>query len=197
MKYKHYIILLLLFFTVAAVYSHPHIFFECSFNFHCTESGLEGLDVQWVFDEVFSASILAEFDKNKSGKFEPAEIRDIEMNAFSNLKNFGYFMHIWVSGVERKTTAVKYFSADIKDHRLIYRFYVPVSVSATDEKTRIEVGSYDDTFFCAAGMTEKTPVRFSNMNAVHCTWEIVKSEHNAYWGGTVIPRIVLLILSKK
>jgi ABC-type uncharacterized transport system substrate-binding protein len=56
--------------------------------------------VEWTFDEMFSAQVIAEADVNKDKKLDESEIDYVYNNAFINLENYGYFFY-QRSGQER------------------------------------------------------------------------------------------------
>lgn len=52
---------------------HPHMFIDVSIKFMLNEKSLDGFYVYWKIDEMNSAWIIEEFDKNKSNRFEISE----------------------------------------------------------------------------------------------------------------------------
>ena len=105
--------LLVLILSIPALtsWSHPHIFLYSTVKVVFDEKGLAGVQVNWVFDEMFSSMMILDFDKNRNGRFEPAEIESLKKGAFDNLRQFDYFMHIKISGKSFKVKYVTDFSA--------------------------------------------------------------------------------------
>lgn len=187
----------LLFMPIVAAYGHPHIFIEASITFVFENDGLKGVRVVWLFDEMFSASIIMDFDANKNRVFEIQEINAVRLGAFSNLANFGYFLHAEIGGVKIPVKSVTDFSAGIIGGRLSYTFFVPLRVDAADGGNSACVACFDDTYFCDIRYVKKDPVRLENEAGFVCFWELVDDKKNAYWGGMIVPKKIELKFRKK
>ena len=59
-------------------FGHPHVFIDNSISIVFDEHGLAGFGIEWAFDEMFSAMIIHNYDRNKNGKFEAGEIEEIK-----------------------------------------------------------------------------------------------------------------------
>ncbi len=104
------------------VSAHPHVFMDTRVEFQFGPVGMNGFWVDWLFDEIFSASIKMDFDTDRDNRFSKKEIAEIEKSAFSNLKNFNYFTTITINGKTTAVETVSSFLAEMKENRLIYRF---------------------------------------------------------------------------
>ncbi len=78
--------------------SHPHVFIHTAVDAVFDDEGLAGFQVRWLFDEMLSSMILMDYDQNDNRRFEPSEVKALEEGAFSNLKNFHYFVHVDIQG---------------------------------------------------------------------------------------------------
>ncbi|MBN1412354.1 MAG: DUF1007 family protein [Spirochaetales bacterium] len=197
---KHRIKKLLLFFLLflcnTYIFSHPHIFIENSFDFVFNKDST-GITITWVFDEMFSASILMDFDKNKNRIIEEKEMKKIEKDAFSNLKNYGYFLHISVDNKKYGIKSIENFKAEVEGDKIVYRFFVPVKLDSTSKEHLLLAGCYDSTYYCHISYADEKPVMLSVDADMDCSWEIIKDKNNAYWGNTIIPEVVYLRFRKK
>jgi ABC-type uncharacterized transport system substrate-binding protein len=180
------------FVAVTSVYSHPHVFIENSFVFLFGDDGLEGIAVTWIFDEIFSASVIMDHDRNRNRALEPNEVEAIRKNAFSHLANFNYFLHVDTGGGKIKIKTVRNFEAEIVGRRLAYRFTVPLKLAAGVKEKTIRAGCFDNTYFCDVRYAKDGPVKTENASRIACSWELVADRTNAYWGGIIVPQIVRL-----
>jgi ABC-type uncharacterized transport system substrate-binding protein len=139
-------------------FGHPHMFIDSRVTFQFGDEGLEGYWVTWWFDGGFTGMILADYDMDRNREFSPAEVRDIEQNAFSNLENYGYFMYISLEGVPIPAETPTDFSAYLEGKRLVYEFFVPLSVPADYDWRKIKLAIYDETFFCDIVFVDTKPV---------------------------------------
>ena len=69
--------LTLLLFLSSNICSHPHVFIEGKASFSFNKEGLANINVEWIFDSMFSTMILTDYDENKDNKFNVDEIKKI------------------------------------------------------------------------------------------------------------------------
>ncbi|THB66366.1 MAG: DUF1007 family protein [Desulfovibrio sp.] len=128
--------------------AHPHVFLEAEVTFVFDDEGLAGIRHRWVFDEMFTATILDIVDLNRNGTIDPDEVSVTQQEAFSNLENYDYFMAIHINGERFNVEWVTDFTAEVRDDgKLIYGFLVPCHVAAHSDPKEIKVAVYDETFY--------------------------------------------------
>lgn len=141
------------------LYSHPHMWFDCEFEFAFSNDKLKGVKVIWTFDKFFSSDIIAGYDSNRDGFFDKQETAAVFQNAFSYTSNYYYFTFIRADK-ERfspKRIDIKDFTAKQKKGVLIYEFYINLDGYNGRE---IYLACYDYTFFCDISYTQNC-VKFS------------------------------------
>ena len=128
--------------------AHPHIYVECAATFVFDDNGLAGSREQWVFDELFTATILDIADTNRNGVMDPEEIPVARQEAFSNLANYNYFNSIHIDGSDFPVREITDFDAWMRDDgKVTYRFFIPCPVAAGDAQHEVKVAVYDQSFF--------------------------------------------------
>lgn len=172
--------------------AHPHVFIDNSVTVLFDEQGLAGFEAEWVFDEMFSGTILQDFDKDKDGEFSSTEIKEIKNGAFSNLKNFDYFTHMRISGKNFKVKEVKDFTARIAEENVIYNFLIQCHVKSESFYKEVEIAFYDKTYFVQVSLKSEEPVAFRDTSDINFTYEIFDDENNAYYYGQIFPETILL-----
>lgn len=190
------LIVFVVFVHVPLLAPHPHVFTYSSIKVVFDEYGLAGFEVKWVFDEMFSNMIVHDFDKNRNSHLEPSEIKDIKDGAFSNLKNFDYFIHIKINNKAFKVKFVRDFSAEIKENALIYRFFVPCHVSAGSSFKEVRISIYDISFYCSVFLT-KNSVDFKNTSSYELHHQIGRNKKEAYYYGQVYPEEIIVRFRRK
>ncbi|MEA3347905.1 MAG: DUF1007 family protein [Pseudomonadota bacterium] len=178
------------------LWSHPHVFLYSTVKVVFDEKGLAGVQVNWVFDEMFSSMMILDFDKNGNRRFEPSEIESVKKGAFENLRKFDYFMHIKIDGKPFKVKYVKDFSAEISKGKMAYRFFVPCHVRAEKSLKEIKLSIYDSTFYSSVSW-QKNPVTFENRHAYEAEHTIKKNRDEAYYYGQVYPEEIILKFRQK
>jgi len=138
--------MLLLFFIPLSLFAHPHIMLSTSMEIEYSNSSCTGIWVEWEFDRFFSVSIINDYDTNKDGEFDNTEVKAIEENAFSNLRNYGYFVDIRVGDKRTKPDSVTQFSAKFSGDKLYYRFFVPL---VKDTYNNFYISIFDPTYYSA------------------------------------------------
>ncbi len=172
-------------------WSHPHVFLYSTVKVVFDEKGLAGVQVNWVFDEMFSSMMILDFDKNRNRRFEPAEIENVKKRAFENLRKFDYFMHIKIDGKSFKVKYMTDFSAEITEGKMAYRFFVPCHVQAEESSKEIRLSIYDATFYCSVFL-EKNPVTYESRHAYEVEHTVEKNKDEAYYFGQVYPVEIIL-----
>jgi len=136
----------------AVLWAHPHVGIDAKLQFEFESELCTGFWEDWTFDVVFSAQLINDFDANKNGSFEPAEIAKVQAGAFSNLKKYGYFTFMRKGSTRLAPQAVDGFSARIDTGKVSYRFRVPLDGKTYGDDFYVAV--FDTTFYCAIRYTE-------------------------------------------
>ena len=180
----------------AVSWSHPHVFVHTAVDAVFDDKGLAGFRVRWVFDEMFSSMIRMDYDKNGNRRFEPSEVKALEEGAFSNLKNFNYFVHVDIQGKPFEVKYVKDFTAEIKGEKMLYAFFVPCPVPATDRFKDIRVAVYDPEFYCSVFLIED-PLAYENREPYEVSYRIEENPDRAYYFGQIVPQEIRMRFKRK
>ncbi len=159
--------------------SHPHMFIDSRVEIVLDQSGLKGFQVEWLFDQFFTAQIILDYDLDQSKSFDSSEVRAIEAGAFSNLINYNYFTTLEAAGKRSAISRVENFDAFLRDERLGYHFFVPFKVSLSDKKgSRIDIrlSIFDHTFFCDIAATKEHPVLGNSTESIAVSWNIERNK---------------------
>lgn len=149
------------------------MFFSSEVEFVWSGERLSGAYLDWTFDSFFSADLIHGYDRNRDGKFDATETREIFDNAFANLRHYYYFTFIRQQSKRSNPAAVKEFSARQRNGTVSYRFYIDLSGYAPGE---LFLAVYDYTFFCDIRPGEQ-PVRLRYEPAlVRPRFEVVENK---------------------
>jgi ABC-type uncharacterized transport system substrate-binding protein len=128
--------------------AHPHVFIETRMDVQFDADGFLGIQVEWVFDAMFGNRIIADYDRDKNGRFDDGEIAQIEKKAFSNLSKFNYFTYIYIGNRRHDVRQVSDFKASISRKTVSYTFFVPYEQPWDQLDGNIFIGFFDKTNFC-------------------------------------------------
>ena len=93
----------------------------------------------WRFDEVFSSSVLMDFDKNANLKLDPDELAAIGETVRTSLEEFSYYTTLTMDGKVVPVTKPDIINVDIKDGQLLMFFALkPKSEWRFDTKEEIQ-----------------------------------------------------------
>jgi len=184
-----------LIFLLLPVYltAHPHVWIDAHVGVYFSGQRLQRIVHRWVFDEMFTESILLDYDRNRNRRIEPGENREIEAGAFSNLRHYGYFTHLAVGSREVPIESVEAFQASVEQGRLVYRFEVPLDVEVRSRWQRIHLGVWDDTYFVEVRYDSPAAAVYgARESGVEIDISLEENPNKSYWGGFITPREIRL-----
>jgi ABC-type uncharacterized transport system substrate-binding protein len=178
------------------VLAHAHVWIHNALTIHFDEQGVAGIKIEWVFDEMFSSMIIHDFDKDQNGGFEPEEVKGVEKGAFSNLKNFDYFMHVKIDGKPFKVEYVKDFKAKIIKDRVVYHFFIPCRIKAVPSYKEIRIGIYDESFYTSVTLL-KDQIFYINDSRYEHHHNVELNKEEPYYMGQVYPEEIVVRFRKR
>ena len=144
-----------LFLTAAAVLApsaalaHPHIFAEARLEI-VADSTNQITELRNVrrFDELFSASVVMDFDKNSNAQLDPDELQEVGQTVLDSLAEYNYYTTITDNGKTIKVSKPNEITADYKDGQLLLMFAVKPA-EPMPLKGNMSFGVYDPTMYTA------------------------------------------------
>ncbi|PKU23559.1 DUF1007 family protein [Telmatospirillum siberiense] len=172
-----------------SAWSHPHVWVDYGLTALFERGRVVALRQEWSFDEDFSASVLSDVAKHHGkGAFSPAEIAALKKSAFSNLRNYDYFNHVWLGdkplSVDKE---VRDFDAGLEGDRLIYRFTVVLSQPADPRAAPIHIGIWDDSYYVDVGPAKGHPPRLEGAGSEGCRARVGEDKAHPIYFGSVFP----------
>lgn len=158
------------------------MFIDTEMDVRVSGSTLEGIQITWYFDPMFTAAITTDFDRDGNGVFTDAETEQVYQNAFSNLESSQYFTFVGVSGSTLSPSCTEEFAVFMEGDALVYRFFCPFNIQVPNGTFTVAI--YDSTFYCDILYREGNPISISGSDAATC--EIVQNSDVAIsYGGEV------------
>lgn len=173
--------------------AHPHVWIDAHGELHFNGGRLHRVVHRWTFDELFTESILLDYDTNGNRRIEPGENREIAEGAFSNLEYYDYFTHLTVDGRELPVDRVENFVASVEKGRLVYRFDLPLDVDVRSRWRRITFGVWDDTYFVDVRYDSPAVAVYGHREGgIEIDLAMQENNEKSYWGGFIVPQEVRL-----
>ena len=155
---------------------HPHVFAEARLDVvlnpdHQTVKALRHL---WRFDDLFSSTVLMEFDKNSDLKLDDAELEDVSKTVYESLAEYNYFQIVTVNGKDVAMNPPPKLIANLDNDQLIILFESepakPLKLSG-----KVDFGIYDPTFYTAIDFTEDSNITVAGLPS-NCTSKVIRPD---------------------
>ncbi|MET3661922.1 DUF1007 family protein [Aquamicrobium ahrensii] len=155
---------------------HPHVFAEARLDVvlgadHRTVQALRHL---WRFDDLFSSTVLMEFDANADLKLDDAELQEVANTIHASLADFNYFQLVTLDGKDVKMKPPPGIMANFENNQLIILFEsepeTPITLAGD-----ILLGVYDPTFYTAIDFTDDANMAVEGLPAA-CTRTVVRPD---------------------
>jgi ABC-type uncharacterized transport system substrate-binding protein len=138
----------------APVRVHPHVFAEARLDVMLNpDKTVKSLRHLWRFDDLFSSTVLMEFDKNADLKLDDAELQDVSNTVYSSLAEYDYFQLVTADGKDVSMKPPPMLIANYEADQLIILFESEPKEPLKLEG-KVDFGIYDPTFYTAIDFVE-------------------------------------------
>jgi len=152
-----------LFICASQASAHPHVFAEARLDVAIgPDRKVEALRHVWRFDDLFSSTVLVEFDKNKDLQLDEEELKDVASVVHDSLADYNYFQVVSANGRDVAMEAPAEMIADFTDNQLILLFESKPK-DPLELKGKVDFGVYDPTFYTAIDFTEDEYLAVENL----------------------------------
>lgn len=156
--------------------AHPHVFAEASLQVTVAPDGtVRQLGHVWRFDDLFSSTVLFEFDMNKDLELDEAELEEVAGVVHGSLAEFDYFQFVTADGKEVRMKPPERFIATFDDNVLTIMFSSEPEQPLRLAGARLGFGVYDPTFYTAIDFYEDEMMMVENMPA-GCARAVVRPD---------------------
>ena len=124
-----------------SLYAHPHAFIDVypTITFH--HGVANTIHFRWKIDEMTSAMLMMDIDKNSDGKIDAKESAFAKKNYFDLFKEYDFYTSIEVDGDPIEMPQPQNFKASLEDSSLIYSF--DIQGDFDKKHTVVEFGDSD------------------------------------------------------
>ncbi|UXN04471.1 MULTISPECIES: DUF1007 family protein [unclassified Bartonella] len=149
----------------AIVQAHPHIFVDAKVQIQLDKDGkVEKLSQDWLFDALFSAGVILDFDKNGDRFLDPSELAEISKTIRESLAEFDYFQSVTVDGKSVKLANPDKLIADMKNNQLTLHIEnKPKEPLYIKRGGHYSFSLYDPTFYVAVNFKRDIDISFSGL----------------------------------
>lgn len=136
----------------SAASAHPHVFVEPKLEITATKDGhLQSLENVWRMDELFSSSVVVDFDKNADGQLGKDELAAVGRQVASSIVEWSFYTFVRKNGVavEMQPPAVLNVRYDAKRSQLLFDFAMKPKAPLDLKGGDVVFSNFDETYFVA------------------------------------------------
>jgi ABC-type uncharacterized transport system substrate-binding protein len=157
-------------------FAHPHIFVESRLEVVAgTDGNVSELRNVWRFDEVFSSSVLLDFDKNTDLKLDEEELAELGETMRTSLADYHYFTTLTVNGATVGVQKPDVIHVTFKDNQILVFFSVKPD-KPMPLKGRLTFGIYDPTMYTAIDFPTDKDLVAEGAGFSHCKHQVVRPD---------------------
>jgi len=154
---------------------HPHVFAEARLDVVvAADQTVTSLRHLWRFDDLFSSTVLMEFDKNADLKLEDAELEDVAKTVHDSLAEYNYFQVVTLNGQSVPMQPPAQLIANFENDQLIILFESQPKAPLKLEG-KLDFGVYDPTFYTAIDFNEDQNLNVEALPAT-CSRSVVRPD---------------------
>lgn len=174
--------------------AHPHLFIDADIQVELDSIGINRIQVSFAFDKMYSRDLISRFDTDQNGTISNEESNNMQENAFSNLINYNYFIHVIYHKNEIKFTSVYDFKARIKDDDIVvYSFALKPNIIIGSTTAIIKIAPYDHTYYIDVSLNKES-VSIDNSYGYYYDYNIIEDKQLAYYYDQIFPDCIVLKL---
>lgn len=156
--------------------SHPHIFAEARVEIVSGDDGsFKELRHVWRFDDVFSASVLMDYDKNSDLKLDPTELKEIANTIRESLADYSYFTFVTKDGADAAIAKPEVFNVDYRENQLLI-FFVAKPKAPLKIGGKMTFGVYDPTLYTAIDFANDSDLVVEGSGFSACNHKVVRPD---------------------
>jgi len=126
--------------------AHPHVWIDLSSQFEFDGDGrITGLQIDWTFDEFYSAFVITE--AGGAAAMNQETLTGIGRRNLANLREYNYFTELLVDGAVQSFATPETFDMGLREGKLWLRFSVPLETPLAPADHRISYAVFDPSYF--------------------------------------------------
>jgi ABC-type uncharacterized transport system substrate-binding protein len=156
--------------------AHPHIFAEARLEVIAGDDGnLQELRNVWRFDEMFSSSVLLDFDANTDLKLDEKELNELGEIMRTSLADFDYFTTITADGKAEKIQKPDVIHVSF-DQNQVMIFFAVKPEKTLPLKGKLTFGIYDPSMYTAIDFPTDEDLVAQGGRVEACKREVVRPD---------------------
>jgi ABC-type uncharacterized transport system substrate-binding protein len=158
--------------------AHPHVFVEANLEIVRDEQGnVTELRHVWRFDELFSTTVVLDFDANTNDMLEPDELDEVSKTVTQSVGQENFFTEIRLGNQDVEFLAPEKINVDYKDGQLLMFFATRLKAPVKPGDGDFKVSVSDPTYYVAMDIADDNAVMISG-NASGCSSLVQRPDYD-------------------
>lgn len=172
--------------------AHPHLWLVASAGYRVEAGRVVAVEVVLRFDELASASLSTDFDRDRDRRFDAAETARLEREAFASLAELEWLSHLRVDGRPAGLRPPTGFRAEIEGDLVTFRFARPLEVPVDPREGALALTLVDPGWYVDIVLDPEAPADVRGEVPAGCGLSFEPDTSFAGFGGPIAPIAVLL-----
>jgi ABC-type uncharacterized transport system substrate-binding protein len=158
--------------------AHPHVFVEANLEIVRDDQGnITELRHVWRFDELFSTTVVLDFDANANDMLEPDELDEVSKTVTQSVGQENFFTEIRLGNQDVEFLAPEKINVDYKDGQLLMFFATRLKAPVKPGDGDFKVSVSDPTYYVAMDIADDNAVMISG-NASGCSSLVQRPDYD-------------------
>jgi len=159
--------------------AHPHVFIEANLEIVRNEAGsVTELRHVWRFDELFSASVLLDYDANGDNKLDAGELDEVSATVTSSIAEYDFYTEMRVGSDPVEFAPPARIMVDYVDNQILMFFALQPSRAIETKSGKFKIAVSDSSFYVALEIANEAAVQILG-GGTDCTVKIDRPDYDA------------------
>ena len=155
--------------------AHPHVFAEARLELVSDGKEITAMQHVWRFDDLFSSTIILEFDANGDAQLDDSERAEVSKVVKDSMSEFNFFQSVDDNGKDIDVSVPGDIIVDVQDNIVTFLFET-VPAKPVKLAGRVAFGVYDPTFYTAIDFYEDTDMAVNGAMPAACHPKVVRPD---------------------
>ncbi len=165
----------------SAAIAHPHVFVEANLEIVRSEDGtVRELRHVWRFDELFSSTVLLDFDTNADGKLDADELDEVSSVVTESIGESNFFTELRKGGQTLSFVPPEKILVDYDDSQILMFFAVQLKDGQKVGANEIRISVSDPSYYVAIEIADEAAIQISG-NGAACQTDIRRPDFDTLY----------------
>ena len=149
--------------------AHPHVFVEANVEMLRDDQGsVTEIRHVWRFDEMFSSTVLLDFDANGDGKLDVGELDEVSKTVTDSIGEYDFYTAIRYDTLKQDFIPPEKIIVDYADGQILMLFALKMNKPLPVAGHSLRVAVSDPTYFVAVELADESAIQVAGKDAAKC-----------------------------